>query len=77
MTPHLLLDIVVPAKSAFEAEEAAKAWAAAEPKIVLVRLTRVRPATGPSAVDRYGWPSKWTVELEYTAVESDQLQAGL
>jgi hypothetical protein len=74
MTPHHLLEIVVEATSAYDAEAAARAWAAAEPKIRLVRLTRVRPAvfvTGTPFLNR------WTVELEYTAVETDQMQAGL
>ena len=74
MTPHLLLEIVVPAETAQDAELAAKAWAAAEPKIVLVRLTRVRPAVMSTGVP---WHDKWSVELAYTAVESDQMQAGL
>jgi hypothetical protein len=68
VTPHLLLDIVVPAETAHDAEEAAKAWAAAKPDIVLVKLTRVRPG------DHVGL---WRVEFAYSVVESDQLQAGL
>ena len=74
MTPHLLLEIVVEGETAWDAEVAAKAWAAAEPKIVLVRLTRVRPAVMSTGEQ---WRGKWTVELEYTAVETDQMQAGL
>jgi hypothetical protein len=74
MTPHLLLEIVVEAKSDLEAQAAARAWAAAEPKIRLVRLTRVRPAVMSTGAP---WSGKWTVEIEYIAVENDQLQAGL
>jgi hypothetical protein len=77
MTPHHLLEIVVEAKSDLEAQAAARAWAAAEPKIVLVRLTRVRPAVMSTGVPGDNWPDHWSVELEYTAVETDQLQAGL
>ena len=74
MTPHLLLEIIVPGATAQDAELAAKAWAAAEPKIVLVRLTRVRPAVMSTGAP---WPGKWSVELAYAPVESDQMQAGL
>ena len=74
MTPHLLLDIVVPAETAWDAEVAAKAWAADEPKIRLERLTRVRPAVKS---DGSAWPGHWAVEIAYSIVESDQLQAGL
>ncbi len=78
MTPHLLLDIVVPATSAFMAAEAAREWAAAEPKIRLVRITRVRPAERPPATPPGNeWHDKWAVEMAYSIVESDQLQAGL
>lgn len=73
MTPQLL-EIVVDARSAAEAQEAAVKWARAEPKIVLVRLTRVRPAVMSTGAP---WPDHWTVEIAFTAVESDQLQAGL
>lgn len=69
-----LLEIVVEARSAQEAQEQAVKWAAAEPKIRLVRLTRVRPAVMSTGAP---WHDKWTVEIAYTAVESDQLQAGL
>jgi len=78
MTPHLLLDIVVPATNAQEAQTAARAWAAAEPKIRLVRITRVRPAERPAATPPGNeWVNKWAVEIVYSIVESDQLQAGL
>jgi hypothetical protein len=73
VTPHLL-EIVVDARSASEAQEAAAKWARAEPKIVLARLTRVRPAVMSTGAP---WPDHWTVEIAFTAVESDQLQAGL
>jgi hypothetical protein len=72
MTPHHLLEIVVEAKSDLEAQAAARAWAAAEPKIRLVRLTRVRPLTSGGITG-----ARWIVEIEYTAVETDQMQAGL
>ena len=74
MTPHLLLDIVVPAETAWDAEVAAKAWAYDETKIHLERLTRVRPAVKS---DGNPWPGHWSVEFAYSIVESDQLQAGL
>ena len=74
MTPHHLLEIVVEAKSDLEAQDAARAWAANEPKIVLVRLTRVRPAVMSTGA---AWPGKWTVELAYTGVETDQAELGL
>jgi len=78
MTPHLLLDIVVPATNAAEAQAAARAWIANEPKIRLVRLTRVRPAERPAATPPGNdWHDKWAVEFAYVPVESDQLQAGL
>ena len=69
-----LLTIVVEAQNAWDAELAAKAWAAAEPAIRLVKLTRVRPATpapgNPPNAER------WEVELAYVAV-ADQMDAGL
>ena len=74
MTPHLLLEIIVDAETAWDAEVAAKAWAAAEPKIRLVRLTRVRPAVTPDG--RQAW-ERWNVELAYEVVESDQRELGL
>jgi hypothetical protein len=66
VTPHLLLDIVVPATNAQEAQVAARAWAAAEPKIVLVRLTRVRPAVKSNG-ER--WFAHWAVEFVYSLVQ--------
>jgi hypothetical protein len=66
MTPHLLLDIVVPAETAWDAEVAAKAWAADEPEIVLVKLTRVRPAVKSNG-ER--WPGHWAVEFVYSTVQ--------
>ena len=75
MTPHLLLEIIVPGATAQDAELAAKAWAADEPKIVLVRLTRVRPAN--VWVNGYPWSGRWHVELAYTIVDRDQLGLGL
>ena len=74
MTPHLLLDIVVPATNAAEAQTAARAWAYDETKITLERITRVRPATMNGGEP---WPGHWAVEFAYSVVESDQLQAGL
>ena len=74
MTPHLLLDIVVPATNAAEAQAAARAWAYDETKIRLDRITRVRPAV---MSDGSPWPGHWAVEFAYSVVESDQLQAGL
>ena len=74
MTPHLLLDIVVPATNAQEAQAAALAWAADEPNIVLVKLTRVRPAVKSNGE---AWPGHWAVEFSYSVVETDQLEAGL
>ena len=59
MTPHLLLDIVVPATNAAEAQEAALAHVAARPGMKLVRITRVRP-------DHDG---EWAVEIAYAKVE--------
>ena len=63
MTPHLLLDIVVPATNAQEAQAKARAYMAAQPGMRLVRLTRVRPARFPDH------ETKWAVELAYVAVE--------
>ena len=67
-----LLTIIVEAQTAWDAELAAKAWAAAKPNIRLVKLTRVRPVE----LDLHGWPCKWEVELAYIAV-ADQMDAGL
>lgn len=74
MTPHLLLDIVVPAETAWDAEVAAKAWAYDETKIRLVRLTRVRPAV---MSDGKPWPGHWAVEFAYSVVTTDQTELGL
>jgi len=74
VTPHLLLDIVVPATNAQEAQVAARQWAADEPNIVLVKLTRVRPAVMSNGE---AWPGHWAVEFSYSVREIDQMQAGL
>ena len=68
-----LLTIVVEAQTAWDAELAAKAWAAAEPAIRLVKLTRVRPATpAPGNPPNH---ERWAVEIAY--VTDAQMDAGL
>ena len=72
-----LLTITVEARTAEEAQEAARLWAHAEPGIRLRTITRVRPATRPEAtpVDNE-WRDKWSVEIAYVTVV-DQMDAGL
>ena len=65
-----LLTITVEARTAAEAQEAARKWAQAEPNIRLVRVTRVRPAPGNAPN-----PERWAVEIAY--VTDVQMDAGL
>ena len=65
MTPHLLLDIVVPATNAQEAQTAARAHVEREPTWRLVKITRVRPV----ALSSSPYPDHWKVELLYSVVE--------
>jgi len=74
MTPHLLLDIVVPATNAAEAQAKARAWAYDDTKIRLERITRVRPAVWQDGSPLAGY---WAVEFAYSVVESDQQGLGL
>ncbi len=74
MTPHLLLDIVVPANTAEEAQAKARAWAYDETKITLERITRVRPAV---MSDGSAWPGHWSVEFAYGVVTTDQQELGI
>ena len=65
-----LLTITVDARTAQEAQEAARLWARGEPKIVLVRPTRVRPAPPPVAMPEGNeWHDKWAVEIAFVYVE--------
>jgi hypothetical protein len=73
MTSPELLSIRVHATSAFDAAAEARAWAAAEPRIKAVRITRCRPADGPDGAALYG---VWTVELAIDWVDEGQ-QVGL
>ena len=62
-----LLTLIFTAKTAIEAEQLARIWAAAEPGIRLERLTRVRPLED----------GKWLVEIAYRAKADDQQRLGL
>jgi hypothetical protein len=65
-----LLTIIVDARTAQEAQEAARLWARAEPGIRLRTITRVRPAPPPAAMPAGNeWHDKWAVELAYVNVE--------
>ena len=65
-----LLTLTFTAKTAIEAEQLARIWAAAEPKIRLDRVTRVRPNGDP-------WGEKWTVEIAYSPAADAGDQQGL
>ena len=69
-----LLELIFEAKSATIAEQLARIWAAAEPKIRLDRVTRVRPAAMSNGDQ---WHEHWTVEIAYTALSDDQQRLGL
>ena len=62
-----LLTITVDARTAQEAQEAARLWARAEPNIRLRTITRVRPAT--PAPGNAPNPEKWAVEIAFVYVE--------
>ena len=65
-----LLTITVDARTAQEAQEAARLWARAEPNIRLRTITRVRPATPPAAMPEGNeWHDKWAVEIAFVYVE--------
>ena len=69
-----LLTLTFAAKTATEAEQMARDWAAAEPGIRPERITRVRPA--PDATPSGNpWHDKWSVEIAYRA--DDQQGLGL
>ena len=71
-----LLELIFTAKTAIEAEQLARTWAAAEPGIRLERVTRVRPAPRPDATPEGNpWHDKWLVEIAYRA--DDQQGLGL
>ena len=69
-----LLTLTFAAKTATEAEQMARDWAAAEPGIRLERVTRVRPTEemGDYAMSN---SRKWSVEIAYRA--DDQQGLGL
>ena len=69
-----LLELVFSAKTAIEAEQLARTWAAAEPKIRLDRVTRVRPAAKFNGDE---WHEHWTVEIAYSVISEDQQTLGL
>ena len=62
-----LLTIVVDARTAQEAQEAARLWARSEPNIRLRTITRVRPAT--PAPGNAPNPERWEVEIAFVYVE--------
>ena len=68
-----LLTLTFAAKTATEAEQMARIWAAAEPGIRLERVTRVRPAEVPNSP----WRDHWSVEIAFRAVADDQQRLGL
>ena len=69
-----LLPLTFAAKTATEAEQMARDWAAAEPGIRLERVTRVRPAPRPDATPPGNpWHDKWSVEIAYRADEQQGL----
>ena len=68
-----LLTITVEARTAEEAQQAARRWASAEPNIRLRAITRVRPAT--PAPGNAPNPERWSVEIAY--VVDGQMDAGL
>jgi hypothetical protein len=68
-----LLTIVVEAHTAQDAESEARRWAAAEPHIRLLALTRVRLSAWPDGTQR---DDRWQVELRYRTVP-DQIEARL
>ena len=65
-----LLELVFEAKTATIAEQLARVWAAAEPKIRLERVTRVRPAAMSNGDQ---WHEHWTVEIAYSSVGQETL----
>ena len=67
MKPLELLTLALDARTAEEAQEQARKWAAAEPNIRLRRITRVRPAT--PAPGNAPNPEKWAVEIAFVYVE--------
>ena len=69
-----LLTLTFAAKTATEAEQMARDWAAAEPGIRLERLTRVRPAVMSTGAP---WHEHWSVEIAYVAKADDQQTLGL
>ena len=69
-----LLTLTFAAKTATEAEQMARDWAAAEPGIRLEKLTRVRPAVMSTGVE---WVGHWIVEIAFRAVADDQQTLGL
>ena len=70
-----LLTLTFAAKTATEAEQMARDWAAAEPRIRLERVTRVRPAHHEDEHDE-PWPGHWTVEVAYRADDQQTLGLG-
>ena len=69
-----LLTLIFTAKTAIEAEQLARIWAAAEPKIRLDRVTRVRPAAMSNGDE---WHEHWSVEIAYSAAADAGDQQGL
>jgi hypothetical protein len=72
-----LLELVFAAKTAMEAEQLARDWAAAEPNIRLERVTRVRPAKRKGGQTWQEWVEHWTVEIAYVVISEDQQTLGL
>ena len=70
-----LLTLTFAAKTATEAEQLARAWAAAEPGSRLERITRVRPTNHLPGEAWSEWPGHWAVEIAYRA--EDQQGLGL
>ena len=75
--PSDLLELVFAALDAIYAEQLARIWAAAEPKIRLERVTRVRPAKRKGGQTWQEWVGHWTVEIAYRVVSEDQQTLGL
>ena len=72
-----LLALTFAAKTATEAEQLARIWAAAEPNIRLERVTRVRPAKREGGQTWQEWVGHWTVEIAYVVTSEDQQTLGL
>jgi hypothetical protein len=72
-----LLELVFAAPDAIHAEQMARDWAAAEPKIRLERVTRVRPAKREGGQPWQEWVGHWTVEIAYVVTSEDQQTLGL